>query len=158
MIKLFPVFIFFISALLVGSIDAGAAASSCPKPQAHYSVKVPYHPFDAVASSNGCWLFVSTMRRRTKDHTDPRGALVVFRSKNGIFDLTNVVQLQHMGLGLALSHDGKFLALAAYQGVMIFSTEKLENSSQTARMNYFRIGKKRVLCTQPSALKIACYL
>lgn len=96
-------------------------AAACAMPAQAVQVAVPGHPFSALSSADGCWVFVSL----TTDHK--HGAVAVLRNQGGAFRLDHTVPLPAPAFGESLSHDGKLLAVAEGSGASVFDVAQLEN-------------------------------
>ena len=114
-------------AVAVGCLAMGfpgrAVAAGCPAPAAAADVAVPGHPFAALATDDGCWLFV------TLTVSKDAGAVAVLRNRSGEFTLDHVVALQGPALGAVLSPDGQVLAVTADGGVAVLDVAGLESNS-----------------------------
>ena len=105
-------------------LSAGGVAVAGDRPCAEpgggpsFTVTVPAYPFGVVATSDGCWVFVSML----KDSTSPAGTAVLHRA-HGTFTLERVVP--YGGLGMALSHDEKVLVVAEHPHVLFLDTRRL---------------------------------
>lgn len=108
--------------LLVLALAGTVQATGCPMPSQAAQVAVPGHPFSALSSADGCWVFVSlTIDRR-------HGALAVLRNQGGAFQLDHTVPLPEPAFGESLSHDGRLLAVAEGNGANVFDVAQLENA------------------------------
>lgn len=97
-------------------------ATACAMPAQAAQVAVPGHPFSALSSADGCWVFVSlTVDRK-------HGAVAVLRNQGGVFQLDHTVPLPVPAFGESLSHDGKLLAVAEGNGASVFDVAQLENA------------------------------
>lgn len=111
---------------LLGMLALGFAgavqATTCATPTQVAQVAVPGHPFSALSSVDGCWLFVSLAVDRK------HGAVAVLRNRSGAFQLDHVVPLAGPAFGESLSHDGTLLAVAAGKGASVFDVARLEGA------------------------------
>ena len=99
-----------------------ARASGCAAPTQETEVAVPGHPFAALASTDGCWLFVSLTIDRS------HGAVAVLRDQGGVFRLDHVVPLSAPAYGESISPDGTLLAVASRDGASVFDVAALERA------------------------------
>src|SRR5262249_12263045 len=76
-------------------------------PEPVVNVTVPGHPFFAMESPDGCWIFVSMQPGRPPA---PSGVAVIRRS-GGKFTLERTVPLGS-SVGMVITHDGKMLIVA----------------------------------------------
>jgi DNA-binding beta-propeller fold protein YncE len=83
-------------------------------------MKMPGRPFAAIATEDGTTLLVSLSGR---DRTD--GAIAVLHRQGAGFVLVRTVLIDGMPLGLALSHDGQRLALAAGDATLLLDVPSL---------------------------------
>jgi len=99
------------------------AAEDCnaPAPWPSITIAVPNHPFASAPTGDGCWIFVSGTGG---DHGKP--GIAVLRRASGHIELVRMVPLAPAGgTGMALSHDGKLLAVAANTAVAFFEVARL---------------------------------
>jgi hypothetical protein len=101
----------FDQAFRTRSTIAATPGRDCSAPAADsiVNVTVPGNPFEAIPSPDGCALFVSLMR--TPNPGDV--GIAVLRRDSGHVTLSHVVALQQSPRGMALTHDGKLLIVAA---------------------------------------------
>lgn len=95
-------------------------AQACAAPAQAAEVAVPGHPFSAIASADGCWLFASLAIDRQ------HGAIAVLRNRQQAFVLDHVVPLPAPAYGAALSPDGRWLAVATGNGASVFAVDRLQ--------------------------------
>jgi DNA-binding beta-propeller fold protein YncE len=104
-------------------------------PQAISYVGLPLHPFGVVASSDGCWQFV------TLDGNNPPfpSALAVLKRSNGTTKVQRIVALrgEHVG-GAVLTHDGKLLIVADDRFVVFLDVHKLLSGERDPVVGYMR--------------------
>src|SRR5258706_8556370 len=95
----------------LGLTTAGAAqAAPCAYTAGAATVELPGRPFMAEPTADGCWLFVSM--GHLKGDAMGSGGVAVLHSEGGGFRVTHMTPLKDYPGGLALSHDGKTLAVA----------------------------------------------
>lgn len=103
------------------TVSAAQAQTACNAPAADVVsvTTLPGQPFSALPAADGCTLFVSM-------DTGGKGHIGVFSRSGGKLSLSHDIATPARGLaGMALSHDGKVLAAASGDGVMLFDTAKL---------------------------------
>jgi DNA-binding beta-propeller fold protein YncE len=88
--------------------SADRAVCNQPAREAIASVKLPGHPFAAIASQDGCSVFVSLA---SSDPLTPSGIAVLNRT-GGSVSLKCVIPVERNPQGLVLTHDGKLLIVA----------------------------------------------
>lgn len=116
--------------LLVLSLNA--RASGCTAPTQAATLAVPGHPFTAVASQDGCWLFVSLAIDRG------HGAVAVLRNQDGMFRLDHVTPLPAPAYGESISPDGTLLAVAGRNGASVFDVAELEHAGDHPLLGWLR--------------------
>jgi len=99
-----------------------AYAATCPPPPRGQTIQIPGHPFSAVPSTDGCWLFVSS-------GTADGGKLVVLRDTAGSFAIDHAVALPAYAFGAALSPDGSTLLVAGGAKTSVLDVGQLERRS-----------------------------
>jgi DNA-binding beta-propeller fold protein YncE len=106
-----------------------------PPTQAISYVGLPLHPFGAVASTDGCWLFV------TVDGANPPfpSALAVLRRSGGMIKVQRLVALkgEHIG-GAVLTHDRKLLIVADDRFVAFLDVHRLLTGERDPIVGYMR--------------------
>lgn len=110
-------------ALLAWFAPLAARAGGCntPSPDPVSFVQVPGAPFAALASSDGCRIFVSM-----ESGTAPVApGLAVFTRRDGRVQLERTLALPGQPLGMALSHDGGMLVVAAATNVAFIDVPRL---------------------------------
>jgi DNA-binding beta-propeller fold protein YncE len=87
--------------------QTSATPSACNQATADpvTDVSLPGHPFMALATPDGCWIFVSMQQGRPALQA---GVAVVQRMR-GTVTLARVISLENSAVGMVLSHDGKML-------------------------------------------------
>jgi DNA-binding beta-propeller fold protein YncE len=129
-----------IAGVLMGLALAGAAqaAAPCPYAAGAATLEVPGRPFMAVASADGCWLFVSLGPGAGK--AGGGGGLAVLRNAAGAFRLAGVTPVKNYPGGLAISHDGATLAVATEANVTLFDVARLEAGGTDAQVSTVPVG------------------
>lgn len=128
--RLFAGLLGILGLALAGRAQAGA----CTMPTQEASVAVPGHPFSALSSADGCWLFVSLSDGR-------HGALAVLRNDGGTFRLDHRVPLPVPGYGASMSPDGKLLAVAGHNGAAVFDIAALERAGGDPLLGWLHDGQ-----------------
>jgi DNA-binding beta-propeller fold protein YncE len=100
-------------------------AASCAPPTQATTTETPGHPFSALPSADGCWLFVSVEQAK-------HGAVVVMKNHDGLFVVDHVVALPHYAFGEALSPDGRVLVATGGESTSVLSVAKLEQGASDA--------------------------
>jgi DNA-binding beta-propeller fold protein YncE len=107
--------------VVLGLGGAAPAWASCAYGAGPQMVSLPGRPFGVQPSADGCWLFVSLL-----DDQAHGAGVAVLRNRDGGFRLDHVARVAASARGLALSPDGRLLATAADDRVLIFDVGKLE--------------------------------
>jgi DNA-binding beta-propeller fold protein YncE len=106
-------------------------ASSCAAPSTSTTVDLPAAPFQAIASPDDCWLFVSMAI------SENHGAVAVLHNQGGTFKLDHHVELRGAGYGEALTHDGALLIVTTDNGIAVLDVGKLERNDSDALLGTF---------------------
>lgn len=85
------------------------------------TVTVPDRPFQALPSTDGCWVFVSMPR----EPRGPGGGVAVLRRAAGRLTYDHEVGLGGGATGMALTHDGRTLLAVAGNDVAFIDVERL---------------------------------
>jgi DNA-binding beta-propeller fold protein YncE len=120
-----------ISFLMFG---ARLEASPCTPPSQSTTIDVPGHPFAAVASTDGCWLFVSIV------HEENKGAVAVLRNQNGTFAVDHTVPLQGFPAGASLTRDGQLLLIATGDDTVALDIGQLKHGGDGALLGKLHDG------------------
>jgi DNA-binding beta-propeller fold protein YncE len=93
---------------------------NAPASQAVLKAHLPGHPFEALASHDGCWVFVSL--RLARD----RGGIAVLNRMAGTLTQTRIALLSGpLPAGMALTHDGALLIVPDGSHVYFLDTDRL---------------------------------
>lgn len=122
--------------LIAGLLPIQTTASTCVGPERSETVTVPGHPFAALSTNDGCWLFVSL------ETGNSQGAIAVLRNQAGRFSLDRVVPAPGHAFGEALSHDGKFLIVAAGTDTHVFDVNRLQQGGSDPILGTLHHGRK----------------
>lgn len=106
------------------------AAPGCRSGVARYDVKLPAHPFKAVQSPDGRYVFVTLL---SASPASPNG-LAVLRCEGGRYRVSHVLPFEPGPTGLAMTHDGRLL-VAADDAYVLFvdAPAAVSNAPRTAR-------------------------
>lgn len=118
------------------SVLPSSAQSGCHTTEANVRVSVPGRPYAAVASADGCSIFVSL-----QNSPNP-GSIVNVAFEGGTFVLRNSAALKIQPAGLALTHDGKLLIAPGVDGVAFIDTELLARGSSDSVLGTLNDGGK----------------
>ena len=99
------------------------AQSDCNQPAANTTtlLDLPGNPFQALSTKDGCWIFVSMLQPRR----DSKKGLAVVRRGGGKLELVRVVEDVGDPAGMALTHDGRLLIIAARDRVKFLDVARL---------------------------------
>jgi DNA-binding beta-propeller fold protein YncE len=114
------------------ALVCGSALAACdaPAPSANFSVPVHGNPFGVVASSDGCWLFVSL---------PGRAEIAVLSRGGGKVEVKHTVKIAGEPTGMVLTHDARTLIVAAGPQVLFVDAKKLTGG--TAEMTSISDGQ-----------------
>jgi hypothetical protein len=114
------------SYLAVALACAAAQAGTCNTPAAEIisTVSLPGAPFAAIPTRDGCTIFVSMNSQQ--DRTTPGHIAVLSRAAGKVMLAQDIPVPSRGGVaGMALSHDGKLLAVSNGSGVLLLDTSRL---------------------------------
>src|SRR5436309_635927 len=105
-----------------GTANAPPVPADCntPAPTASLSLDVPGNPFQALPSGDGCWIFVSI-----GGQPPVRRGIGVYRRAGGTVSLAHFANLPTAPSGMALTHDGRMLIVAAGDRVTFLDVDQL---------------------------------
>jgi DNA-binding beta-propeller fold protein YncE len=95
-----------------------SAQTPCRAPESSVRLALPGRPYAAVASPDGCSIYVSI-----QNPPNPSLALVAF--EGGMYVVKNSAPLTIQPAGLALTHDGKLVIAPGVDGVAFVDTARL---------------------------------
>jgi DNA-binding beta-propeller fold protein YncE len=104
---------------------------------------VPGTPFQALPSADGCWVFVSLPAAGSGRPSQ----LAVLRRRGGALTIEHAMQIQGGPTGMALTHDGSLLLVAAGPRIAFVDVERLVGGRSDAVLGYLddrsiaRIGR-----------------
>lgn len=130
--------------MLIGVLLGAPAAAACLSPTADQTIAVPGRPFAAEPSADNCRLFVSLMPGQGQSG----GSVAVLANRGGTFGLARTYTLAHgSGGGLALSHDGALLAVAAGDTVVLLDVGKLMSADEDPLVATLPQGAREAIYT-----------
>ncbi len=108
---------------LLATPSAQAQSCGAPATDVVSTVNLPGAPFSAIPAADGCTIFVSISVR---DPRSPAHIAVLSRAAGKVTLLHDVTVPSQGGLaGMALSHDGKVLAVSNGSGVLLLDADRL---------------------------------
>jgi len=113
-------------------------SSDCNAPprDAISQVALPGHPFDAVLSADGCWVFVSIVSSSPRS---PNGVAVLSRV-GGTLTLRHLVTVENGIAGMVMTHDGKLLIGADDLYLVFLDVDRLRRGDADAVVGYLSDG------------------
>ena len=113
-------------AAVVTAAPASVRAGACKyAAAAAKTVSLPDRPFGVRATADGCWLFVSLV-----GSPQAGGAIAVLRNERGDFRLDHVAKVPGQPSGMSLAQNGRVLAVAAQDRILLIDVGKLEAANQ----------------------------
>lgn len=106
-----------------GPALAQNATCNAPTKDVASTIQLSGSPFSAIPTADGCTIFVSL--------SGPGGHIGVYRRTGDKVMLTHDIPIESAPAGMALSHDGKLLAIAAGAHVILFDVNKLTTGDGT---------------------------
>lgn len=125
----------FVALTLCSFAFAGSCGGPPERPLSH--IKLPAHPFSAIESADGCWLFITI-----SDVERPPHAVAVFQRTGGGFAEKREVPVPGNPFDMALSHDGKLLVVAAIDSVSFLDAQALSSGRGPFVLGTMRYGPK----------------
>jgi YVTN family beta-propeller protein len=110
-----------------------AAACNQATPEPVVDVTLPGHPFFALATPDGCWIFVSMQQARPPAELGQSGVAVVRRNA-GKATLERVVPLANNGVGMAFSRDGRMLIVTNGDYVDFLDVDRLKSGQGDSKL------------------------
>lgn len=95
-------------------------------------------PFQALPSTDGCWIFVSlAVGDSEASDSEPAAQIAVLRRQGGQIAQTRLVQVGGNPTGMVLTHDGKLLIVADGKRVAFLDTVRLTSGHPTPVLGYW---------------------
>jgi YVTN family beta-propeller protein len=137
---------FFIPAILAllapfAAAAEPAAADCTAPPTAALTASLPAHPFAAIASADGCSIFVSLITPGRDNHGD----VVLLRRDGDKLEAVRGVPLRGEPAILALTHDEKLLIAADAHDVAFLDPQILASGAGDAVLGYLDEGGEGVI-------------
>ena len=128
---------------LVMLLLAGRSAAACVSPSVEQKIKLPGRPFAAEPSADNCYLYASIVTG------DGGGAVTVLNNTTGTFAVARTINVARQGSrGLALSHTGTLLAVAAENSVVLLDVAKLNTADQAPGLFVLPESSRDAIYTQ----------
>jgi hypothetical protein len=124
------------TAARTGAAWASQGDCNAPAPSPSVTVALPARPFTVTATKDGCWLFVSGF-----DAAAGKAGIAVLQRDSGSIALVRTVPLGSNAAGMALTHDGKVLAVAALESVDFLDVERLISGAGKPLLGSIGSGK-----------------
>jgi DNA-binding beta-propeller fold protein YncE len=99
-------------------------------------IQLPGHPFQALPTLDGCWIFLSlTQSPRSSD-----AGIAVLQRNDGKIALRRVVETGPGSTSMAVTHDGKLLIVAHDDGALFFDVARLISGNGIASLGKISDG------------------
>jgi DNA-binding beta-propeller fold protein YncE len=137
---LLAVLLFTASGRPTAAVAADSAACNEPAADSVVWIELPGElPFQALPSTDGCWIYVSlaTGDGEARDD-DPRGNVALLRRSRGHIGLVRVAHVGGNPNGMALTHDGRLLAVADGNRVAFLDTQRLISGDGSPVVGYWK--------------------
>ena len=100
-------------------------------------VSLPGRPFSTIASSDGCWLFVSL----TSSNPKSANGVAMLRRQNGRITLQKVFPVEASPTGMVITHDGKLLIVADDEYVVFMDVMRMTSGRGDPILGYISDGR-----------------
>ena len=106
-------------------------------------IQVPGHPFEAIATEDGCWIFVSLIGgSAVKSSPSIKPGIAVLQRSEDEIRLVRALALDPpIAAGIAITHDGKLLVVADGPVVTFIDTEQLISAGANPILGSIRDGE-----------------
>jgi DNA-binding beta-propeller fold protein YncE len=103
------------------TLAASAQSGDCNAPvvKSPLTLKLPSQPFASATTQDGCWVFVSL----TGPNPATKPGIAVVKRRGGRLELVHVIPVKAHPAGMAVTHDGKLLIIAAIDAVLFVDVE-----------------------------------
>jgi DNA-binding beta-propeller fold protein YncE len=141
----------FLAITAIGSCLGISRAAASPTTDCNQQAAEPIawvnlpgaHAFQALPSSDGCWIFVSLAPEDVAaTAANPAAQIAIFARKAGRISLSRVVRVGGNPSGMALTHDGQVLVVADGNRVGFFDTARLVSGKRNPVLGYWNDGAK----------------
>ena len=118
---------------------ASEAGSECNRAtdQPIVHVRLPGNPFQAMATPDGCWVFVTMLQ----GSADAKEGLAVIRRGGGVLDVMRVVGDIGAPAGMTMTHDGRVLVVAAQDRVAFLDVSRVVEGGANPVLGVLREGR-----------------
>lgn len=115
-----------------------AAACALSLKESSTFVSLPSHPFQALPSADGCWLFAG----QTAAAPGQPSGIAVLRNVDGAFRLERVLPIGGNPGGMVLTHDGTLLIVTNGKTVTFLDVDRLTSGRADAIVGAIAEGKE----------------
>jgi len=120
------------------ALAASAQPGDCNAPVATspLTLTLPSQPFASRTTKDGCWIFVSL----TGPNSGSQPGIAVVKRRGGKLELARVIPVKAHPAGMALTHDGKLLIIAAQDAVLFVDVERATGGKANPVVGSFSDG------------------
>jgi DNA-binding beta-propeller fold protein YncE len=118
-----------------GETERASRCNAAPKDPISY-VPLPGHPFSAISSKDGCWLFVSV----TSSNPKSANGVAMLSRMGGRITLKKVFPIEAGPTGMVMTHDGKLLIVADDDYVVFLDVMRMTAVSGDPILGYISDG------------------
>lgn len=127
---------FVIVAAMPCTAVAQDAGCNAPANDAIVNLEMPGRPFEPVATTDGCWIFVTLTQREGGSG----GAVAVVRRTGGSLSIERTIPLKDGPTGAVLTHDGRLLVVADGGYLAFLDAARLERGDDDPVLGYLGTG------------------
>ncbi len=124
-----------------------AQGGSCDQPASRpiSYVSMPVHPFQAIPTSDGCWIFVALpaegapepgARPKAPRHLLKPGMIALVHRTGGKLELVRTLKIEGSPWGMALTHDGKLLVASDDDRMAFIDVPELISGAEHPTVRY----------------------
>jgi DNA-binding beta-propeller fold protein YncE len=125
----------------------GAQSALCNQPAARpiAYVPMPVHPFQAIPTSDGCWIFVSLPAEGAPEpgakpkgprHLLKPGMIALVHRTGGKLEVARTLKIEGSPWGMALTHDGKLLVVSDDDRMAFVDVPELISGAEHPTVHY----------------------
>lgn len=130
---------------LPGALWAQGGSCNQPATRPITYVRMPVHPFQAIPTSDGCWIFVALPaegapepggRPNAPRHLLKSGMIGLVHRTGGKLELVRTLKIEGSPWGMALTHDGKLLVVSDDDRMAFVDVPELISGAQHPTVHY----------------------
>ncbi len=130
---------------LPGGLRAQGGSCNQPTPRPVSYVSLPEHPFQAIPTRDGCWIFVALPAKGAPEpgarpnrprHLLAPGMIALVHRTGGKLEVVRTLDIEGSPWGMALTHDGKLLVVSDDDRMAFVDVPELISGAEHPTVHY----------------------